>query len=414
MNCCLMRILTCYRPIKNRALQRENVFGFASSSSGTRAGATSDPDDPTKFNDDFCSACGGPGRFLCCDGCPRSFHFTCTDPPYDEDNLPEGAWFCKNCYAKRHPPPLPPRGLFSELFQQLDLRNPSCFALPKELRERYEGVTTSDFGEYQDVDDMKPRRINRSGFQEEPDPFKLTDKNGRAILCYKCGKSALHERRIISCDYCPLYWHLDCLDPPMSSIPTSARKWQCPNHIGRDLVQRRRLRNSKVVNVALRRGFLNNGDIEVEDESEDEEIGPESEVLVKPTLLHFLNEWEENPFKKTAFARRAMVESEVVERDGVVYKLPERGIVLDFLDKVNLLSPRRHHRTTPPPSLSELDRLVERPYQEREFVRNLAYFNAEHTDEARERQKMARLFDAAVVVGQQAGMVGRRSEDERR
>lgn len=51
-----------------------------------------------------------------------------------------------------------PRGLFSELIEQIDRRNPSCFLLPKEIRERYEGVTSTDFGEYQDTQDMKTKK----------------------------------------------------------------------------------------------------------------------------------------------------------------------------------------------------------------------------------------------------------------
>lgn len=38
-------------------------------------------------------------------------------------------------------------------------------------------------------------------------------------------------RPILSCDYCPLHWHMDCLDPPMTAIPARERKWMCPNHI---------------------------------------------------------------------------------------------------------------------------------------------------------------------------------------
>lgn len=38
-------------------------------------------------------------------------------------------------------------------------------------------------------------------------------------------------RPILSCDYCPLHWHMDCLDPPMTAIPASERRWMCPNHI---------------------------------------------------------------------------------------------------------------------------------------------------------------------------------------
>ena len=52
-----------------------------------------DETDPTRYNEEVCGACGGPGRFLCCEGCPKSFHFTCLDPPVDENDLPEDSWY---------------------------------------------------------------------------------------------------------------------------------------------------------------------------------------------------------------------------------------------------------------------------------------------------------------------------------
>jgi hypothetical protein len=37
-------------------------------------------------------------------------------------------------------------------------------------------------------------------------------------------------RLIVSCDYCDLHWHFDCLDPPLMALPSSAKKWMCPAH----------------------------------------------------------------------------------------------------------------------------------------------------------------------------------------
>ncbi|CAF0722962.1 unnamed protein product [Didymodactylos carnosus] len=34
---------------------------------------------------------------------------------------------------------------------------------------------------------------------------------------------------LVHCDYCPLTYHLDCLNPPLTSLPK--QKWMCPNHI---------------------------------------------------------------------------------------------------------------------------------------------------------------------------------------
>jgi hypothetical protein len=101
-------------------------------------------------NDDYCSACGGSGELLCCDGCDRSFHFTCLDPPVDSENLPE-TWFCYDCAAKRNPPMKLPRGLFSSLFQNLEKKNPVAYNLPVEIREYFEGVKTGDEGEYEEA-----------------------------------------------------------------------------------------------------------------------------------------------------------------------------------------------------------------------------------------------------------------------
>ncbi|GAA5959938.1 hypothetical protein JCM10213_002699 [Rhodosporidiobolus nylandii] len=51
-------------------------------------------------NNDFCDRCGGKGHFLCCeDGCLRSFHFQCLEPPLKIDKVPNESWYCKACQA---------------------------------------------------------------------------------------------------------------------------------------------------------------------------------------------------------------------------------------------------------------------------------------------------------------------------
>lgn len=34
----------------------------------------------------------------------------------------------------------------------------------------------------------------------------------------------------ISCDFCPSLFHLDCLDPPLTSVPSNGLRWMCPLH----------------------------------------------------------------------------------------------------------------------------------------------------------------------------------------
>jgi hypothetical protein len=99
-------------------------------------------------NYDYCSACSGNGTLLCCDGCPRSFHFACCDPPIHPDFPPSGNWLCTVCESN-------PRydvsreGIFSPLYVILDKQNPVAFSLPEDVREYFEGVKTGEEGEYE-------------------------------------------------------------------------------------------------------------------------------------------------------------------------------------------------------------------------------------------------------------------------
>lgn len=43
---------------------------------------------------------------------------------------------------------------------------------------------------------------------------------------------------LIQCDYCPLLFHMDCLDPPLTALP--AGKWMCPNHVEHLVVSKRK------------------------------------------------------------------------------------------------------------------------------------------------------------------------------
>jgi len=57
---------------------------------------------------------------------------------------------------------------------------------------------------------------------EEPEP------RGQVTMCHVCVKSS-RVGPLVRCDYCPLSFHLDCLDPPMSEVPRDV--WMCPNHV---------------------------------------------------------------------------------------------------------------------------------------------------------------------------------------
>lgn len=46
--------------------------------------------------------------------------------------------------------------------------------------------------------------------------------------CYFCRRGC-RKAPLIHCDYCPLVYHADCIDPPLTMLPTT--RWMCPNHV---------------------------------------------------------------------------------------------------------------------------------------------------------------------------------------
>lgn len=174
-----------------------------------------DNDKETKENDDFCSACELPGVLICCELCPKSFHFTCCDPPLEE--APEDEWYCRECFSKLHPP-IMNEGVFGKLLFELEKLNPKEFKLPLKFQ-----LPKSE--------SQLQERIKDKNWDLEA----LYDENDDPYLCHCCGDSGLNRRTLIHCDFCPLVYHIDCLNPPMFGPKTLGEKWKCPNHID-DLV----------------------------------------------------------------------------------------------------------------------------------------------------------------------------------
>lgn len=109
---------------------------------------------------DVCTACSGSGSLVLCDGCPRGFHFTCCDPPIhpgtQPDDLPEH-WYCSRCaqFHTEDEPEKGPKGIWTELKKNMKVRNTSAFHLPAEVRDHFEGVTTGEEGEYEELHNVK-------------------------------------------------------------------------------------------------------------------------------------------------------------------------------------------------------------------------------------------------------------------
>ncbi|EPZ31904.1 hypothetical protein O9G_004727 [Rozella allomycis CSF55] len=166
------------------------------------------------LNRDVCNTCKDPGTFICCEACPRSFHFECTDPPLE---------FRKNTPRVRE-------GLFQSLMKKILRTNPEDYILPIDIREYFENVSMdASSGQYIDTREAKPSKTRI--LHNEYDYKKLLiAENGKILLCHCCDKSSLWGA-MVPCDFCPLAFHLDCLNPPLIALPASNRKWMCPNHI---------------------------------------------------------------------------------------------------------------------------------------------------------------------------------------
>ncbi|KAI0798104.1 hypothetical protein C8Q75DRAFT_740632 [Abortiporus biennis] len=287
---------------------------------------------PTLPNEDHCSACNSFGSLVYCDGCPRAFHLWCLNPPMEASDLQGDArWYCPSCMLRQKPPSKVPAffKFMAPLIEQIQHTVPVEYQLPQEIRTHFKDVATSTRGSYVDSSEIKQPRLNRHGQLEDRDPYRLKDRNGDPVLCFRCGTSALPAgvaasapaakrprraasirntsesgRGIVSCDYCHLHWHLDCLDPPLSFVPPMGKKWKCPNHADNVTHPKRRIpRHNPTVIDITKPGQFNNGNIDI--------IQPEAFVTATPP--------------------KVAVEEVLI--NGRRYRVPERIVTMDFWNK---------------------------------------------------------------------------------
>ncbi|XP_028855850.1 PHD finger protein 12 isoform X2 [Denticeps clupeoides] len=98
-------------------------------------------------------------------------------------------------------------------------RHPTQFQLPREF------TSTSLTGS------SKRRRIEEASEWTVRRPQLELDRSGLvplpARVCFACNRGC-RMAPLIQCDFCPLLFHLDCVEPPLSTMPTG--KWMCPKH----------------------------------------------------------------------------------------------------------------------------------------------------------------------------------------
>ncbi|KAG8924475.1 hypothetical protein FRC02_010407 [Tulasnella sp. 418] len=467
------------------------------------------------INSAKCSTCSIPLIYaisgsIDCDGCLRSFHLTCVDPPVDEE-VEQGEWFCKKCSKSKAQDSSRPHqsspgvgGPFAELVQKVSSDIPSIFLLPEDLRNYFRDVATGPNGIYVDTSEFRVGRPNKFGAVEERDPYRLKDRSGAYILCYKCHLSAApssypveqanvdckpfidaseHKgkeiaqlksetldgtigserggsltvtdlrqeqhlwltprsmsnspspapslsqlpsenngktsrassrrssrrlavasssgastptpepppiippaptpapvsildaktgpgimfkpndtfsgwRSMISCDYCGLSWHLDCLTPPLVTLPPSHKKWMCPNHVDHIIPKRRIPRNARTITIPPMGRLPREptyGNIEVIPEVEPISLklntGDTSILAKKRKINGFLDQ----PIKPVI----PIVINDVY-LNGVRYRVPEKTIRLDFWNFISNTKDRSPSPAIEPPPVDRVSLVLEK------------------------------------------------------
>lgn len=190
------------------------------------------------------------------------------------------------------------------------------FSLPMKLRNFFMGARSGEKGVYEDGAPAarftdRPVRASKTGQYHDEALTKTSETlygNERPIMCFACGCAADGVRPTLQCDYCPLSFHLDCLDPPMAKPPyqtgnseKARQNWMCPNHSHHDLftfsrdedgngrfARIRRPRNPRVIDV---------------------DVIPDDEAIERET-----NE----------------------DDQGILYRLPARALSREFINRTRL------------------------------------------------------------------------------
>jgi len=201
-----------------------------------------------KKNKEYCEACRDGGELVCCERCPISYHPTCCDPPCDAADLPD-KWICRQCLQGREPQSLnspDEKSAYNSLASDAAKVNPTQFSIPTNV-----GASVSLPG----MAKPKPAQLlamrGRAGIKAKR-AYHEIDNNGLVQLarmtseslrlCHACDTSS-RTHQLIACDFCPLYFHQDCLDPPLTNPPTA--KWMCPAHPEKFFIANRELFQSQ-------------------------------------------------------------------------------------------------------------------------------------------------------------------------
>eukprot|EP00124_Ichthyophonus_hoferi_P001070 Ihof_evm10s49 gene=Ihof_evmTU10s49 len=184
---------------------------------------------PETAHNDECGACGQGGQMIMCDQCVNSFHCGCAEPPVDADAIPDGDWLCRACLAREK----------SESTAQVSGANQTSSSEETEFSgpARFCAALVAKMAEKNALDFTHPPSFKTSLLKESRKRMRLdmdddtsdssNPRRKKPGACFYCNKGS-YSGTMIMCKYCPLSYHLDCLNPPISSESHVA--WMCPAH----------------------------------------------------------------------------------------------------------------------------------------------------------------------------------------
>ena len=124
--------------------------------------------------------------------------------------------------------PVVPRGMYKDLYIEHIISKPTQTS--SSFQTLLQAVSNVNAVEFELPEEINlPERLPYSWkWSTDEKRRKVEEESDKPIMCYVCGKTN-RVGPLVTCDYCPLSFHLDCLDPPMSEIPRDV--WMCPNHV---------------------------------------------------------------------------------------------------------------------------------------------------------------------------------------
>lgn len=341
------------------------ILANSSTSDTNKAGASCFPvvsnvDSPEVkpfINEDQCNSCHGYGHFICCDRCPKSFHWLCLDPPLYPEEMREDTWSCKLCCSRQNRikdsveavSVSPIKDIFRRLCVKINSSNPKTFSLSDEIKKTFFKVSWDpQTGDYMDLDEFtgpscKPRPdildLNGNFLPTIPTTFFHVDRHAfLSFFCHCCQRSAVHGP-LLNCDFCPLAFHLDCLDPPLASPPASNRKWMCPAHLDHYISTKpRRLNGSTPIIFTHSPYVFHNGDVKIFIDNEPSFEVPESTIVA--SNLHeggrMLVRDHQNLVPRPAFSSEpcCLPQPNTDRLTNVVFEIPDASIKSSFCEKV--------------------------------------------------------------------------------